>query len=116
LPFYKISVSLKKSDQPAARQTISVVREYLDSDLDRLWHMVHVKCEEKWGRKLNSFDCVRISKRSPDYLKYLKDKQQKKFNNYDDILSPVYIPLESKTNTESKKTQSVNGKYRNQKE
>lgn len=65
--------------------------------------MVHLKCEEKWGRKLNSFDCVRISKRSPDYLKYLQDKQQKRFTNYDDILSPVPIPTENKTNSEAKR-------------
>ena len=116
MPFYKISVSLKKGDQPATRLNITVVREYQEPDLDRVWHMIHVKCEEKWGRKLNSFDCVRISKRSPDYLKYISDRQQKKFNKYDDILSPVDIPAESKTRTESKKPQTINGKYRNQKE
>jgi hypothetical protein len=116
LPFYKITISLKKSDQSAQKQAISVIREYEESDLDRVWHAVHVKCEQKWGRKLNSFDCVRISKRSPDYLKYVKDKQQKKFNNYDDILSPVYIPMETKANSEPKRPQSVNGKYRNQKD
>jgi hypothetical protein len=116
LPFYKITISLKKGDQPAARQSISVIREYTEPDLDRVWHTVHLKCEEKWGRKLNSFDCVRISKRSPDYLKFLKEKQQKTFNNFDDILSPVYIPVETKANSEPKRPQSVNGKYRNQKD
>ena len=56
MPFYKISISLKKSDQSVSGQTISVIRDYKEPDLDRVWHMLHVKCEEKWGRKLNSFD------------------------------------------------------------
>ena len=71
-------MSLKKSDQSVSGQTISVIREYKEPDLDRVWHMLHVKCEEKWGRKLSSFDCVKISKRSPHYLKWIKDRQKKK--------------------------------------
>lgn len=115
MPFYKISISLKKNDQSVSGQTISVIREYKEPDLDRVWHMLHVKCEEKWGRKMNSFDCVRISKRSPHYLKWIKERQQKTFNNYDDILSPVYIPMSETDKALNIRPQSVNGKYRNQK-
>ena len=115
MPFYKISISLKKGDQSVSGQMISVIREYKEPDLDRIWHMLHVKCEEKWGRKLSSFDCVRISKRSPHYLKWIKERQQKTFNNYDDILSPVYIPVLETDKPLNKNPQSVNGKYRNQK-
>jgi hypothetical protein len=77
--------------------------------------MLHVKCEEKWGRKMNSFDCVTISKRSPHYLKWIKDRQQKKFNKYDDILSPVNIPKANFDKPLNNSPQSANGKYRNQK-
>ena len=115
MPFYKISISLKKSDQSVSGQTISVIREYREPDLDRVWHMLHVKCEEKWGRKLNSFDCVKISKRSPHYLKWIKDRQQKTFNKYDEILSPLYISMVDSDKPLNKNPQSVNGKYRNQK-
>ena len=90
LPFYKISISLKKTDQSVSGRSISVIREFSDTDLDRVWHMLHVKCLEKWGRQLSSFDCVLISKRSPDYLQFIRDRQQKKFIRYDDILSPEY--------------------------
>ncbi|HEY4937136.1 MAG TPA: hypothetical protein VII44_11175 [Puia sp.] len=114
---YKITITLKKSEQQGSGQLISVIREYKEFELDRTWHFLNVKCEEKWGRKLNSFDCVRISKRSPDYLKYIKDLQHKKYNKYDDLLSTDYIPRSSENNpTKIPVKQAVNGRYRDQKE
>jgi hypothetical protein len=114
LPFYKISILLKKTEQNESCRAITAVREFKETELDKIWHVLHVKCEEKWGRKLNSFDCVRISKRSPDYLKYISDRQQKKFNRYDDILSPDYTrELQIKNSSASGNPPSVNGRYRN---
>jgi len=116
LPFYKITIELKIAEQKEPRQTISVVREFRETDLDRIWHILNVKCEEKWGRKLNAFDCVKISKRSPDYRKYIRDRQQKAFNEYDDILSPdnILVPL-NKPFDSINSPQSVYGQYRNKK-
>ena len=116
LPFYKITIGLKSTEQKDPKQTISVVREFKETDLDRIWHILNVKCEEKWGRKLNAFDCVKISKRSPDYRKYVRDRQQKAFNQYDDILSPEYtlVPT-NKYSISDNSPQSVYGQYRNKK-
>ena len=117
MPFYKITITLKKSELQGSGQLISVVREYKEFDLDRIWHFLNVKCEEKWGRKLNSFDCVRISKRSPDYIKYIRALQHKKYNKYDDLLSTDYIPQSSENNlAKISQKQAVNGRYRDQKE
>jgi hypothetical protein len=116
LPFYKITITLKKNELQGSGQLISVVREYKEFELDRIWHFLNVKCEEKWGRKLNSFDCVRISKRSPDYLKYIKALQNEKYNKYDDLLSNDYIPRSSESNqVKIPQKQAINGRYRNQK-
>jgi len=116
LPFYKITIGLKSIEQKEPRQTISVIREFRETDLDRIWHMLNVKCEEKWGRKLKNFDCVRISKRSPDFKKYIRDRQQKAFNQYDDILSPACTLVPSNKSSNSVNSpQSVYGQYRNQK-
>jgi hypothetical protein len=114
LPFYKITIGLKNTEQKEPRQTISVVREFGETDLDRIWHILHVKCEEKWGRKLHAFDCVKISKRSPDYRKYIRDRQQKTFNQYDDILSSDHTLIPSNKSSDSVNIpKSVYGQYRN---
>ena len=117
MPHYKIFISLKKNDQASSGQMISVIREFNEFDLDRIWHMLNMKCESKWGRKLNSFDCVMISKRSQDYRKYVKNLQQKKFNRYEDLLSTDHLPEQTNNRHDANtKSQSVNGKYRNHKE
>ena len=113
-PFYKITIELKNIEQKESRQAISVVREYRETDLDRIWHMLNVKCEEKWGRKLNSFDCVRISKRSPEYLKYIQGMQRKLYDKYDDLLSTEYM-IQPMSSPAENRPQAVNGKYRNHK-
>jgi hypothetical protein len=116
LPYYKITIGLKNTEQKEPKRTISVVREFVETDLDRIWHILYVKSEEKWGRKLNAFDCVKISKRSPDYKKYVRDRQQKTFNQYDDILSPADTSIPSnKSSAPVNIPQSVYGQYRNQK-
>jgi hypothetical protein len=114
MPFYEIFISLKKTDQSISGRSISVIREYKDGDLDRVWHMLFVKCQEKWGHKLHLFDCVLISKRSPDYLKFIRDQQQKKFNRYDDILSPEYLQNSGSHEAVKNSLYAVKDKDRNQ--
>jgi hypothetical protein len=111
LPLYKVTIFLEKDEQMTAGRMISVFREFKDPDLDRIWHILENKCAVKWGRKMNSFDCVMISKRSPDYLKYVRDLQRAKNQLYVSYSSPDH-----RIRRVNSKQIPVNGKYRNQKD
>lgn len=78
MPIYKITLVLRSEGPPYQNATRLVFREYPSADLDAVWHKLLLKSEEKWGRDLKDFDCVMISKRSPQYRNFLKDQAHQK--------------------------------------
>ena len=71
MPYYKISFTLSNPTDRQKDQPVKTYRQYKETDIDRVWHLVEKKCREKWNDRLIGFDCVIFSKRSPDYQEYL---------------------------------------------
>lgn len=64
MPLYLVRVKLRRS------VLTEVVREIPDRDLERVYQKLFYLCQKKYDSKLESFDCVMISKRSPKALQY----------------------------------------------
>jgi len=84
MPFYWISFTIR-SRTDAQEQTIVAYRQYPETDIDKVWHQLHVKCQQKYGGSLKVFDCVSFSKRSTHYQAYLRQEHDKKHSGSDKI-------------------------------
>lgn len=66
MPFYQFTVKLKG-------KTLRGIRES-PLELERVYHMAQLKCEQKFAGDMLKFDCVQISKRSDVYKDWIKAK------------------------------------------
>ena len=55
-------------------RVITVVRQYKEPDIEKVWHILEVKSRKKWDMTMKSFSCVQNSKRSEDYQEFLKSQ------------------------------------------
>jgi len=74
MPFYRIDITLRCAKPPGPDRVVSVVRQYREPDIEKIWHVLELKSRQKWDTALKTFSCVQISKRSTDYQEYLKSQ------------------------------------------
>lgn len=71
MPHYKITYTLKGKRS-------SGVRELDNPDVEVAYNHFYKKTTDKFGDyDIKNFDCVKLSKKSPDYLKWIANKQKK---------------------------------------
>lgn len=73
MPFYRIDITLRCASPTGSDRVISVVRQYKEPDIEKVWHILEVKSRKKWDTAMKSFACVQISKRSKEYQGFLKE-------------------------------------------
>jgi hypothetical protein len=71
MPVYKVVFLLKADSNNPQAQRREVFRQYEEANIEVVWQKLENKCRGQWAGRLEAFDCVMISKRSPDYRKYL---------------------------------------------
>ncbi len=72
MPYYFITLKLKN------RMPVQVIREYTDTNLEIVFQKLHYKAEEKYGRDLLYFNCMTLSKQSPEAKAYIERKMKKR--------------------------------------
>jgi hypothetical protein len=92
MPFYKIDIRLRCAQPPGPERVISVVRQYKEPDIEKVWHILEVKSRKKWESAMKAFSCVQISKRSEEYQEYLKRQGKGPAQEDDELYNLSAIP------------------------
>ncbi|WP_336516478.1 hypothetical protein [Pollutibacter soli] len=70
MPYFLISLKFK------SRPSVQVVREFPDASVELVFQKLHYKSQEKYGRELIYFNCVMLSKQSPEARAFIERKMK----------------------------------------
>jgi hypothetical protein len=77
MPVYLFTVVTRTGTGRNGVETHAGIREIADTNIDWIFQKAESKCRLKWGEKLESFDVVMISRRSPKYTQLVAKRGER---------------------------------------